>query len=214
MRFDHRRCCLITLFIFIFCISTTLTDPHSSAQTLPNGDSKVPAPATTTSAKLRVIDVNSDFAEALMPQAGVDQQWVHGNNIHLEDAPVVSMAHYGYGSHLTIGSGPPGTGAWVHFSVPTPRRIDGGFSSLNRVMVVYNGDAKIDRIDVWDAGHRRIVAMPVNLTGNSIAFLEFSPAEGFSFGIGISVHVILGCGKEFCDSKTMLFTAAGADFTR
>jgi hypothetical protein len=200
----------MTMLLVAVCLSIAAVSPWQSARL-----EQKTSPVSPEDVTLRIVDPETYQAELSSVQQGVDQYWAHGNSIHLEQpATGITLNHFGFGGEVTIIQSAPGNGAWVHFSIPTPRRVEGAFARLNRVIVAYNGTATIDRIDVWDGSLTRILTMPVNLTGNNIAFLDFAQPPGFSFGIGVSIHVVNRCAQEFCSTQRMLFPVAGADFSR
>jgi hypothetical protein len=144
----------------------------------------------------------------------LEARWAHGTAAAIEAPTNVTMNKFGWGAVFDV---PVGNGAWVHLALPTPVIEDGVRTKLYKALVQYNGNATIDRVDVWD-GPRRIASQAVNWTGNHLAFgnwgTVFIPRfPQILYGVSISLHVRNNCPLLlFCGNKSMNLVSAGGDF--
>ena len=136
----------------------------------------------------------------------LEARWAHGTGASLQAPTNVSMNKFGWGAVLTV---PQGAGAWVHLDLPTPVIEDGIRTKLFKTLVQYNGNATIDRVDVWD-GPVRIASQAVNWTGNHLAFGNWGTVfipnfPQILYGVSISMHVKNVCSPFIllCVNKSM-----------
>jgi hypothetical protein len=143
----------------------------------------------------------------------LEARWVDGTAAALEAPTNVTMNKFGWGAVFNV---PKGNGAWVHLALPTPVIEDGVRTKLLKTLVQYNGNATIDRVDVWD-GPVRIASQAVNWTGNHLAFGNWGTVfipnfPQILYGVNISLHVKNNCPFLICAAQTMNLVSAGGDF--
>jgi Family of unknown function (DUF6623) len=149
--------------------------------------------------------------------------WVHGNTVHVE-GPVEGVTLRGDGALVT---GKSDVTTRFHFPIPTPVVLDERRLRLVRVFVLYDTrpqtvspDAlgpKLLNVRVFD-GSRLVGAFDhLALTGPHDKALDgantftLAPAVEVFFGLSLSVSMFFeGAPSE--EKRTILFTAAGADF--
>ncbi|GEM_PF-5156213 len=211
--------------LLIFFLSTILMSLGLSAQAWQRDGTRISAQVTPENVTVRIVDLETHRTEVQAKALPLDASWVHGSNIQLEQPTALKLVHYGYGTVVTVpasATAPGGNSGWIHFAIPTPVLVEGARAKLLRVLLSFDGDAVIDRVDVWD-GPYRILANPMSppMGGSHVglgdlAVFEFSDPPSIFFGVGISIHV-RGCtfvDPPGCDHRTIQFAAAGADFTR
>lgn len=149
--------------------------------------------------------------------------WVHGNACHVE-GQVESVTLRGTGALVT---GKSDVTTRFHFPIPTPVVLDDRRLRLVRVFVLYDTlpqtkspDAlgpKLLSVGVFD-GSRLVRSFDhLALTGPHDKALDaantftLAPAEEVFFGLSLSVSVFF-TGAQSEEKRTLLFTAAGADF--
>jgi hypothetical protein len=146
----------------------------------------------------------------------LEAMWEHGTAAALQTPTNVTMNKFGWGAVFNV---PTGNGAWVHLALPTPVIEDGVRTKLFKTLVQYNGNAKIDQVDVWD-GPTRIATQTVNWTGNHLAFGNWGTVfipnfPQILYGVSISLHVKNNCPPGFfCLAQSMNLVSAGGDFYR
>jgi len=143
----------------------------------------------------------------------LEARWAHGTAAALETPTTVTMNKFGWGAVLNV---PKGNGAWVHLALPTPVVEDGVRTKLQKVLVQYNGNAKIDVVDVWN-GSTRIASQVVNWTGNHSAYgnwgVVFIPNfPQVLYGVSVSLHVRNTCSLLICPNQSMNLISVGGDF--
>jgi len=149
--------------------------------------------------------------------------WVHGTAFHIE-GPVEGVTLRGEGALVT---GKSDLTTRFHFPIPTPVVLDERRLQLVRVFVLYDTrpqtaspDAlgpQLSSIRVFD-GSRLVRSFDnLGLTGPHDKALDgantftLAPAVEVFFGLSLSVSMFFpGAPSE--EKRTILFTAAGADF--
>lgn len=144
--------------------------------------------------------------------------WVQGTAASLESPTSgITLNKFGWGAVYTVPSSISGTSAWGHIPIPTPVILHGIRSKLNQILVQYNGNAKIDRVDVWD-GPNKIASRAVNWTGDHRTFgnwgvISFPTPPEVLYGIGVSFHISNNCtAGTVCPKQTMNVVSMGGDF--
>jgi hypothetical protein len=168
---------------------------------------------------------DDEQAKTASPYVSPDIFWAHGNSGIFEPGPYFSLKTFGWGAEVTKTATAP-TGptyhAWIHYSVPTPRRIDYKNAKLRRVLLSFKTGGAITGVDVWD-GPRRILALTSAQLGdhlgtsaaNKIVAIEFENAPYIYQGLGISLK-IRGCEYDTsnCPTSVTHIASVGGEFSR
>jgi len=207
------------VLLLLLCMSLVLTSANVSAQSLQAGGSKSSALIPADQVKVRVIDLNTDQADALLPEAGLDASWVQGNTVLLEKPTALTANPLGFAGVVTIpasASLPGGNGGWIHFAIPTPVLSSGARAKLVRVLFhIRSINAAVATVDVWDGDSRLIHAEGTGVTSGLLVYELPTPVAVYR-GIDLSLYV-RGClfvSPPGCDERSIQIVAVGADFTR
>ncbi|CAA9892361.1 exported hypothetical protein [Candidatus Methylobacter favarea] len=143
----------------------------------------------------------------------LDAAWSHGNAASLQTPTSVTMNKFGWGAVYNL---PVAASAWTHITLPTPVIDNGVRSKLYKVLVQYNGNAVIDKVDVWD-GPNRIGTLPVFWTGNHLAFGNWGTIyipnfPQILYGVSVSLHVKNSSFYPFFFPQSMNIVSVGGDF--
>jgi hypothetical protein len=177
-----------------------------------------------------------------------EARWVHGNAIVAETLdPTLEQVTSDTGTALTStdivghrrgwgntyqGVNREGTFNWFHAMIPTPTRVDGWPTRLDRVFVLYDTPGTggnpvfVRKIHVWDgpdpiqefdlggAGNKSHIRKPFVIGESQFEIDEVNKREVL-YGIGISIQVEFGVGPATSGGEptTILFTSAGAEFS-
>jgi hypothetical protein len=134
--------------------------------------------------------------------------WVHGNAAQIQAPSGVTAISYG-GPGLTGTFALDGS-AWVHIPLPTPTILSSEQAELVAVHVQLElGDATIDNVVIYD-GPNAIFSSH----GLSTVYTLPSPKK-ISYGVGISLHVLLQHGPDDNNPKpqAVVINAAGGEYS-
>jgi hypothetical protein len=236
LNFEFTKC--LTARVAVLCLTATLTGTSAAAQQLKMGPFEYPMDAAAEAPLISPEDITISYVDAetlegddqsktsgYVPATNPDVFWAHGNSGILEPGPQFSMKTYGWGAVITKTATEltaPTYHAWVHYSVPTPRRIDYKNARLRRILLSFKTEGAITGVDVWD-GTRKILALTSAQLGdhlgttasNKIVAIDFESAPSVLQGLGVSLK-LRGCAYDTNDCPTSVthIAAVGAEFSR
>jgi hypothetical protein len=147
----------------------------------------------------------------------IDERWIFGHALHVENRQVGTFARNTLYSKLTLDEAQDN---WLLAAVPAPGASEGWrISGVNLRYTIRGRAGVIDKVGVRDG--ERVVHSFEGLNVGPIASwqtlnLPLSPAVPFQFGLGVSIHANYpdNFDPQPLGPSEFLFVSVGLTFTR